>query len=147
MWVPQQQAPPGWTMGVGFVTKDIMSANLPPPSPDLKILVCGPPPMVKAVTGMCNEVQNLEQPLDHASKLIILTPSIIGISYSSIMARPARYQNRTIQCSSSSPSTIVGSIKRSIISAPLDSVSGIPAFVFLWMRDDSEIRDLCRDSR
>ncbi|RMZ75784.1 hypothetical protein DV738_g5276, partial [Chaetothyriales sp. CBS 135597] len=41
--------PEGWTGGVGFVTADIIKAKLPPPGPDVKILICGPPPMVSAL--------------------------------------------------------------------------------------------------
>ncbi|RMD41236.1 hypothetical protein DV735_g3898, partial [Chaetothyriales sp. CBS 134920] len=41
--------PEGWTGGVGFVTADMISAKLPPPGPDIKILICGPPPMVSAL--------------------------------------------------------------------------------------------------
>ncbi|KAJ9603024.1 NADH-cytochrome b5 reductase [Cladophialophora chaetospira] len=41
--------PEGWKGGVGFVTADIIKAQLPPPAPDMKILICGPPPMVSAL--------------------------------------------------------------------------------------------------
>ncbi|GAB7348826.1 hypothetical protein MBLNU459_g7537t1 [Dothideomycetes sp. NU459] len=41
--------PEGWTGGVGFVTPDMIKANLPPPSRDMKLLICGPPPMVSAM--------------------------------------------------------------------------------------------------
>lgn len=39
-----------WTQGVGFITKQILEEQLPKPDNDVKILVCGPPPLVKAVT-------------------------------------------------------------------------------------------------
>ncbi|KAF2770627.1 ferredoxin reductase-like protein [Teratosphaeria nubilosa] len=41
--------PEGWKGGVGFVTADIIKAQLPPPAKDIKILICGPPPMVSAM--------------------------------------------------------------------------------------------------
>ncbi|MCJ1400470.1 NADH-cytochrome b5 reductase [Xylographa trunciseda] len=41
--------PEKWDGGVGFVTPDMIKANLPPPGPDIKILICGPPPMVSAM--------------------------------------------------------------------------------------------------
>ncbi len=42
-------APKGWKGGVGFVTPDILEANLPTASDDVKVLICGPPPMVAAI--------------------------------------------------------------------------------------------------
>jgi len=41
--------PAGWTGGVGFVTPDMIKAKLPPPAADMKLLICGPPPMVSAM--------------------------------------------------------------------------------------------------
>ncbi|EKG15252.1 Phenol hydroxylase reductase [Macrophomina phaseolina MS6] len=41
--------PDGWTGGVGFVTADMIKSKLPAPAKDVKILVCGPPPMVSAM--------------------------------------------------------------------------------------------------
>ncbi|KAK7727784.1 NADH-cytochrome b5 reductase [Botryosphaeria dothidea] len=41
--------PEGWTGGVGFVTADMIKSKLPAPAKDVKILVCGPPPMVSAM--------------------------------------------------------------------------------------------------
>lgn len=39
----------GWTGGTGFVTPDMIKEKLPPPGPDMKLLICGPPPMVSAM--------------------------------------------------------------------------------------------------
>lgn len=40
----------GWKGGVGYVTQEVMQANLPNPKEDgTKLLVCGPPGMVSAV--------------------------------------------------------------------------------------------------
>ncbi|CAE7497266.1 CBR2 [Symbiodinium sp. KB8] len=41
----------GWTGFTGFVDADKVAATLPPPSDDHLVLVCGPPPMVKAMSG------------------------------------------------------------------------------------------------
>lgn len=41
--------PEGWTGSVGFVTPDIMKANTSVPSDKVKLLLCGPPPMVSAI--------------------------------------------------------------------------------------------------
>jgi len=44
--------PEGWTGGVGFVTADMIKEHCPPPSNtlgDMKILMCGPPPMMTAM--------------------------------------------------------------------------------------------------
>ena len=41
--------PEKWDGGVGFVTADMIKERLPAPGPDMKILICGPPPMVSAL--------------------------------------------------------------------------------------------------
>lgn len=41
-----------WTQGIGFITKQILEERLPKPASDIKICVCGPPPLVKAVTNV-----------------------------------------------------------------------------------------------
>ena len=41
--------PEGWTGGVGFVTLDMIKERLPPPTSDVKILLCGPLPMISAL--------------------------------------------------------------------------------------------------
>ncbi|KAF9229638.1 NADH-cytochrome b5 reductase 1 [Gyrodon lividus] len=38
-----------WTGGVGFVTKEQIVKYLPPSSDDIKVLLCGPPPMMIAM--------------------------------------------------------------------------------------------------
>ncbi|KAJ3167230.1 NADH-cytochrome b5 reductase [Geranomyces variabilis] len=48
--------PTGWTGGVGFVSKDMISERLPAPAEDIKILLCGPPPMIKAMTNITDEL-------------------------------------------------------------------------------------------
>ncbi|KAJ9154911.1 NADH-cytochrome b5 reductase [Pleurostoma richardsiae] len=41
--------PEGWTGGVGYVTPDMITKHLPKPADDVKILICGPPPMVSGL--------------------------------------------------------------------------------------------------
>jgi len=41
--------PEKWDGGVGFVTPDMIKEKLPAPGPGMKILICGPPPMVSAM--------------------------------------------------------------------------------------------------
>lgn len=41
--------PEGWTGGVGYVTADMITKWLPKAADDVKILVCGPPPMVSGL--------------------------------------------------------------------------------------------------
>ncbi|KAF9229494.1 NADH-cytochrome b5 reductase [Gyrodon lividus] len=41
--------PEGWTGGVGFVSKEQIEGYLPPSSDDIKVLMCGPPPMMTAM--------------------------------------------------------------------------------------------------
>jgi cytochrome-b5 reductase len=43
------QAPPGWTGGVGFITADIIKQHIDPPAEDVLVLRCGPGPMNVAV--------------------------------------------------------------------------------------------------
>ncbi|KAF2139122.1 uncharacterized protein K452DRAFT_311061 [Aplosporella prunicola CBS 121167] len=48
--------PEGWTGGVGFVTADMIKAKLPAPAKDVKLLLCGPPPMVSAMKKACESL-------------------------------------------------------------------------------------------
>ncbi|KAF9884884.1 NADH-cytochrome b5 reductase [Aspergillus nanangensis] len=41
--------PAGWNGGFGFVTAEMIKERLPAPAADVKILLCGPPPMVSAM--------------------------------------------------------------------------------------------------
>jgi cytochrome-b5 reductase len=38
-----------WIGGVGFITEAMIREFCPPPANDIKILICGPPPMVSAM--------------------------------------------------------------------------------------------------
>jgi len=48
--------PADWVGSSGFVTKELIKEYCPAPSDDIKILVCGPPPMVKAISLSCEEL-------------------------------------------------------------------------------------------
>ncbi|ORY91105.1 hypothetical protein BCR43DRAFT_498512 [Syncephalastrum racemosum] len=50
------EAPAGWTGGVGFVTADMIREHCPAPAKDIKVLLCGPPPMVKAMQNATVEL-------------------------------------------------------------------------------------------
>ncbi|CZR69275.1 NADH-cytochrome b5 reductase 1 [Phialocephala subalpina] len=41
--------PEKWTGGVGFVTPEMITNWLPKPASDVKLLLCGPPPMISAM--------------------------------------------------------------------------------------------------
>ncbi|VUC22033.1 unnamed protein product [Clonostachys rosea] len=41
--------PEGWTGGVGYVTADMITKWLPKPADDVKVLLCGPPPMISGL--------------------------------------------------------------------------------------------------
>ncbi|KAK3322583.1 hypothetical protein B0H66DRAFT_554735 [Apodospora peruviana] len=41
--------PAGWEGGVGYVTTDMITKWLPKPADDVKILLCGPPPMISGL--------------------------------------------------------------------------------------------------
>ena len=40
-----------WKYSIGHVNKELVQQQLPPPGPDSLIMVCGPPPMMKAISG------------------------------------------------------------------------------------------------
>ncbi|EFY89032.1 cytochrome b5 reductase, putative [Metarhizium acridum CQMa 102] len=48
IWYMLEQPPPKWAYGKGYVTKELMASKLPKPSPDTKVMICGPPGMVNA---------------------------------------------------------------------------------------------------
>lgn len=41
--------PHGWHGGVGFVTREHIQKHMPPSNHDIKVLMCGPPPMMNAM--------------------------------------------------------------------------------------------------
>lgn len=50
---------PNWNGPVGYITDDFAKKVLPPPSNDTLIFVCGPPPMMEAISG--NKTPKFEQ--------------------------------------------------------------------------------------
>ncbi|KAF9919191.1 NADH-cytochrome b5 reductase [Lobosporangium transversale] len=48
--------PEGWTGGVGFVNADMIKEHMPAPAADIKILLCGPPPMVTAMSKITQDL-------------------------------------------------------------------------------------------
>ncbi|KAI6676695.1 hypothetical protein NL676_037491 [Syzygium grande] len=51
-----KQPPENWNGGIGYVTKDMIRTQCPPPASDIKILTCGPPAMTKAMTAVLDEL-------------------------------------------------------------------------------------------
>ncbi|MCP9440016.1 MAG: cytochrome-b5 reductase [Nitrospira sp.] len=47
-----EDPPTGWRQGTGRVTPEVLRQHLPPPGPETRIFLCGPPPMVDAVETM-----------------------------------------------------------------------------------------------
>lgn len=45
------KADDAWDGQTGYITKDFLKSNLPEPSKDLKIFVCGPPALYDAISG------------------------------------------------------------------------------------------------
>ncbi len=44
--------PEGWTQGTGYISKDLLKTVIPEPKAgNIKVFVCGPPGMYKAVSG------------------------------------------------------------------------------------------------
>ncbi|PWN50335.1 ferredoxin reductase-like protein [Violaceomyces palustris] len=48
--------PQGWTGGSGFVSKEAIEKYLPKSADDIKILMCGPPPMITAMKKHLSEL-------------------------------------------------------------------------------------------
>eukprot|EP01012_Entosiphon_sulcatum_P057472 TRINITY_DN81243_c0_g1_i1.p1 TRINITY_DN81243_c0_g1~~TRINITY_DN81243_c0_g1_i1.p1 ORF type:complete len:291 (-),score=66.29 TRINITY_DN81243_c0_g1_i1:58-903(-) len=48
--------PEGWEQGSGFITIEHMKQYLPAPSPTTRILLCGPPPMLKAMQPLLEQL-------------------------------------------------------------------------------------------
>ena len=42
-----------WDGGVGFVTEDMIKEHCPKPAKDIKVLMCGPPPMISGMKKHC----------------------------------------------------------------------------------------------
>ena len=46
-----EKPPAKWQGSTGYVTANIINKYLPSPGSDIVIMVCGPPPMMKAISG------------------------------------------------------------------------------------------------
>ena len=49
-----------WNGSVGYITADIIKSNCPAAADDTKILMCGPPPMMAAMTKLLTEEMNFK---------------------------------------------------------------------------------------
>ena len=81
-----------WNGDIGYITDQIIQKNCPPPAKDIKILICGPPPMVTAMK-MHTEVFSL-------LKSLITRPSVtkslgqsVNSKTKSSLSRPYRSRN------------------------------------------------------
>ncbi|KAG0264268.1 NADH-cytochrome b5 reductase [Mortierella polycephala] len=48
--------PEGWTGGKGFVNTEMITEHIPAPASDIKVLLCGPPPMISAMSKITQEL-------------------------------------------------------------------------------------------
>ncbi|CCA68189.1 related to cytochrome-b5 reductase [Serendipita indica DSM 11827] len=55
-YVLNEKPEQGWEGGVGFVTKDMIQRHMPAPKEDIKVLLCGPPPMMTAMKKYISEL-------------------------------------------------------------------------------------------
>ncbi|VDD93754.1 unnamed protein product [Enterobius vermicularis] len=46
IWYTVDRPPANWSYSSGFINEDMIKNHFPPPSDDLVILLCGPPPMI-----------------------------------------------------------------------------------------------------
>ncbi len=51
-----RDAPNDWRYDVGFITEQMLKDHLPPPGDDVLIVMCGPPPMIQACTGLLDKI-------------------------------------------------------------------------------------------
>ncbi|XP_038561169.1 NADH-cytochrome b5 reductase 2 [Micropterus salmoides] len=47
LWFTLDKPPQDWSYSSGFVTYDMIKDHLPAPSPDVLVVLCGPPPMIQ----------------------------------------------------------------------------------------------------
>jgi len=55
-YITLNNPPPLWSMGTGFITEEMIRKYLPQPGPDVKVIMCGPPPMIKAMWPLLKNV-------------------------------------------------------------------------------------------
>ena len=61
--------PSVWTGGAGFITAEMLAARLPPPGASSKVFVCGPPGMMKVVSGAKVSPKDQGEVLGHLKAL------------------------------------------------------------------------------
>lgn len=77
------KAPPGkWEGGVGYLTEEIAKQQLPEPSDDNLVLVCGPPPMMKAISGE-------KAPDKSQGQLAVCSPKMAGCLLTDVRCSPS----------------------------------------------------------
>ncbi|KAG5786330.1 hypothetical protein H9Q73_000064 [Fusarium xylarioides] len=83
--------PETWDGGVGFVTPDMIKERFPAPASDIKILLCGPPPMVSAMKKATESLGYQKTRPDTENTIHHDSPSKIQISRS----RPLKMSSST----------------------------------------------------
>ena len=43
-------------MGTGFITEEMIRKYLPAPADDIKLVLCGPPPMIKVMMNILKKI-------------------------------------------------------------------------------------------
>jgi len=46
VWYTVDRSNPDWQYSTGFISAEMIEGHLPAPSPDVAVLLCGPPPMI-----------------------------------------------------------------------------------------------------
>ncbi|XP_008309557.1 NADH-cytochrome b5 reductase 2 [Cynoglossus semilaevis] len=47
LWFTLDRPPQGWSYSSGFINQDMIRDHLPAPSPEVLVVLCGPPPMIQ----------------------------------------------------------------------------------------------------
>jgi len=72
-----------WKGGIGYVTREMASEHIHPPSDDNLVLVCGPPPMYKALSGEKKSPKDQGRLQHHAlSSFISKQRSLLKLTHS-----------------------------------------------------------------
>ncbi|KAG6413130.1 hypothetical protein SASPL_125832 [Salvia splendens] len=106
------QPPEIWEGGVGFVSKEMIQAHLPPPASDIQMLRCGPPPMNKAMAahldalGYASETQSTGQ--SHSVAFGVLPSSRIfrfpeNWNLDESVSERANWDKNSVKCGANAP--------------------------------------------
>ncbi|CAG8664381.1 778_t:CDS:2, partial [Dentiscutata erythropus] len=101
--------PQGWTGGSGFVTPEVIQKYCPRPADDIKILLCGPPPMVSAMSKHCENlgydkartISKLEDDYclrDEIKEIKSKNLEGISVGYTSLSLEEAEFWARRVLC-------------------------------------------------